>query len=540
MEFLNPFSPFLFISSIVAIITAIITWNRRFAPGATPLFVLLLTMAIWAGANGLLLETKDPNLQITWLNLVTFGAIMGTPAFWAFGVEFTNHKHWLTTRNLILIGAIPVISVLLGWTSEYHNLFYAERNLSANALTGEWDFKTGPFYGVYLTYSYVVVLFTLGIIFRAYRHSASLYRRQIFVILLGSLIPLLGNIIYNLFVGAGEGRNIDPTPLLFIIMGCVFTFGLVQYRLFDLVPVARHALVENMQDGVIVVDSQNRILDANLSALRWLNWKQPSPVGKDVKELLQAWFEQLSNFPKQMYIETEVFTSGDPDKYFDLRIEPLKDREDKLTGRLIVFRDITRQKMAERALRDAHDQLRLQYQEIEALQNELREQTIRDPLTGLFNRRYMSETLEREISRAIRNGSEIGVCMADVDNFKPFNDTHGHKAGDILLQALAEIFTTHSRSEDVVCRYGGEEFLILLPGADIDSTSRRAEDWCRAFEQTKIEYNGKIISTTLSVGVAVFPHNGRTVDELLRLADDALYYSKHHGKNRVSLAGLSD
>jgi diguanylate cyclase (GGDEF)-like protein len=201
-----------------------------------------------------------------------------------------------------------------------------------------------------------------------------------------------------------------------------------------------------------------------------------------------------------------------------------------------MFRDITRQKMSEKALLEAHDRLHLHLKEIELLQSELREQAIRDPLTGLFNRRYMEETLDREIARATRENYSIGICMADIDQFKAFNDQHGHKAGDLVLKQLAEVFTTYSRAEDVVCRYGGEEFLILMPGADMDTTVRRAEDWRKAFEQSKIEFEGKQLSTTLSLGVSIFPQQGQTSDDLLKLADKALYLSKNNGRNQVSIA----
>jgi len=534
MSLSNPYSPYLFFSAIIAVATAFLTWRRRSAPGAIPLLLMLITMAIWAGSNGMVFETKDPALQLFWFNMLTFGAIMGSPAFWAFGIEFTNHGHLLTLRNILLISVIPVVSVILGWTTEQHGLFYAVRDLTTKLPNGDWNFTPGPFYWVYITYSYLLTFFTLAIIFRAYLKSPPATRRQSATILLGTLIPLLGNIGYNLIIGTGKGA-IDPTPLLFTAMGCVYAFGLFRYGLFDIIPVARHVLVDHMQDGVIVIDNQNRIVDANPSALRWLDWKQSVPVGKDLRELLGTWFEQLANFPLDMYVETEVNKLSDPNTYFDLRIEPLRDGANKSTGRLIVFRDVTRQKKVERALRDAHDKLRLHVQEIEILQAELREQAIRDPLTGLFNRRYMEETLERELARAIREETSIGICMADIDDFKSFNDKHGHDAGDIFLKAIAEILLSYSRAEDVVCRYGGEEFLILMPGADLDTTSRRAEDWRRAFEQTRIEYKGKTLSTTLSIGVAVYPLQGRTGHEVLKLADDAMYISKREGKNKVSM-----
>lgn len=188
-----------------------------------------------------------------------------------------------------------------------------------------------------------------------------------------------------------------------------------------------------------------------------------------------------------------------------------------------------RQRVASLALHDA-------LVEIESLRRELREQAVRDSLTGLFNRRYMEETFERELARAARDGSSLSICMADVDDFKSFNDAHGHKAGDLVLKSLADVFTSYSRAGDVACRYGGEEFLILMPGADLEITTRRAEDWRRACEQTRIEYEGKTLSVTLSFGVAVFPLQARTSDEALKLADDALCLSKTKGKNQVNVA----
>ncbi|MFM8426993.1 MAG: histidine kinase N-terminal 7TM domain-containing protein [Chloroflexota bacterium] len=534
--FSNPYSPYLFISALITLVVAILTWRRRSAPGATPLALLLFTAFIWSFSNGMILETKDPNWQIFWFNVLSIGAIMGTPAFWAFGVEFTQHGQWLTKRNIFLISLVPIISVLLSWTTEYHGLFYIERDFTNKLHNGDWNFTPGPFYWVFIIFSYSVTLFTFLLILRKFLKSPPMYRWQTATVLTGILIPLLGNLAYTLFIGVGKGEIIDPTPLLFTVMGIFFAYGLFWFHLFDVVPVARHLLVEHMQDGVIVVDAQNRIVDVNPSALQCLNWNQSSPIGKDVRDLLKTWFDQFSSIPADIYVQTEVRAVNSPNTYFDLRVEPIKNRQNNLTGRLIMFRDITRQKMSEKALLEAHDRLHLHLKEIELLQSELREQAIRDPLTGLFNRRYMEETLDREIARATRENYSIGICMADIDQFKAFNDQHGHKAGDLVLKQLAEVFTTYSRAEDVVCRYGGEEFLILMPGADMDTTVRRAEDWRKAFEQSKIEFEGKQLSTTLSLGVSIFPQQGQTSDDLLKLADKALYLSKNHGRNQVSIA----
>lgn len=533
--FANPYSPCLLASTLVASILAVITWRRRSVPGALPLFLLLVTTILWATAGVLLNESVNSESRYFWFNFLLFGSLMGTPAFWAFGAQFTGRDHWLTRRNILFVSIIPILSVLLGWTAKYHDVLYKVIDFETRLPNGQWYLVPGIMYWVYIAYSYSVMIFTIGILAQFFSKSAGKYRRQAGVILAGTLIPFIGNIVYTFILGMGKA-GIDPTPLLFIVMGIFYAYGLFWRRLFDMAPLARHMLIETMQDGVILIDARNRVVDVNPSALRWLGWDQPSPIGRDMKEVLGVWHDQISMFPTNLYIETEVHTSDKPEKYFDMRVEPLTDKKQIMTGRLIIFRDITRQKMAEKAFRDAHDRMRLHLKEIEILQEELREQSIRDPLTGLFNRRYLEETLERELARAIREDGTLSICMADIDNFKSFNDQHGHKAGDLILKALADIFTTYSRAADVVCRYGGEEFLILMPGADLDTTARRAEDWRRMFEQSRIEFEGEILSTTLSLGLAVFPQQGRTSDEVIRLADEALYLSKREGKNKVSVA----
>ncbi|MFB9993337.1 diguanylate cyclase [Deinococcus oregonensis] len=168
------------------------------------------------------------------------------------------------------------------------------------------------------------------------------------------------------------------------------------------------------------------------------------------------------------------------------------------------------------------------------LRETLRQQSIRDPLTGLFNRRYLEETFERELRRAERKGESIGVVMLDVDRFKLFNDTYGHEAGDALLKALGGVLKQSIRAEDVACRYGGEEFTLLLPGATQQQTFDRAEQVREAIANLRVMNQGKVLEgVSASMGVATFPHHGRELAGLIRAADLALYQAKREGRNRV-------
>lgn len=171
------------------------------------------------------------------------------------------------------------------------------------------------------------------------------------------------------------------------------------------------------------------------------------------------------------------------------------------------------------------------------LQETLRHQALRDPLTGLFNRRYLEETLVRELHRAQRLGTPVGIIMMDLDRFKQFNDSHGHHAGDALLEALGSLIQAQVRLEDIACRYGGEEFLLLLPGAGLTATRERAEKLRRAVKGLRLKYRGQSLqSPTISAGVAAFPEYGGSGEEVIMAADEALYQAKHEGKDRVVVA----
>ena len=198
--------------------------------------------------------------------------------------------------------------------------------------------------------------------------------------------------------------------------------------------------------------------------------------------------------------------------------------------------DISQRKRAEDELRHANEHLGAQLMEIEQLQATLREQVIRDPLTGLFNRRYMEETLEREFAGAGRENYPVSLVMLDIDHFKKINDTYGHQAGDLVLQSLSELLRGHIRGRDIACRYGGEEFLAVLPHTPIEVAAQRAELWRASLEALRMTHEGKEIRATISLGVAAYASHGKTGKAVLSAADKALYTAKERGRNQVMVA----
>jgi len=171
--------------------------------------------------------------------------------------------------------------------------------------------------------------------------------------------------------------------------------------------------------------------------------------------------------------------------------------------------------------------------EVLALQDQLREQAIHDPLTGLYNRLPLNEFFDRELRMAERNRQSISTVMADLDHFKAVNDTYGHQAGDEILREFGNLIRQSYRASDIYCRYGGEEFLILLPDMTLEKACKRTEHLREALAATPVVYGDSQIHVTASFGVAAFPQNGRTREELIAAADQALYAAKHNGRNQV-------
>jgi diguanylate cyclase (GGDEF)-like protein len=191
---------------------------------------------------------------------------------------------------------------------------------------------------------------------------------------------------------------------------------------------------------------------------------------------------------------------------------------------------------ADNNLRRANETLTSSLEEIRELHLRLKEQAIRDPLTGLYNRRYLDDTLERELSRAKREGYPLSLTMIDLDYFKQVNDTYGHKAGDEVLIALGELLQTQAREGDIPYRYGGEEFVLVLPRMTLEVASQRAEQWREAFGNSKIRHKEFEIGITMSIGLATYPDHAATAEDLIDSADKALYNAKAAGRNRLAIA----
>ncbi|MBP6178558.1 MAG: GGDEF domain-containing protein [Anaerolineales bacterium] len=289
-------------------------------------------------------------------------------------------------------------------------------------------------------------------------------------------------------------------------------------------------LFEAAQDGILILDSKTgTITDVNPYMIKMLGYSR--------EEFIQKKLWEVGAF-KDVEASKDAFKILQKNEYIRYKDLPLK----AIDGRLIQVEFVSNvywaggERVIQCNIRDITERVRIQ----DALQKseaDLREQSVRDYLTGLFNRRYMEETLERDLMRATRNHLSLGVIMLDVDDFKTINDSHGHAAGDQILRELGKIILNQVRGEDIPCRYGGDEFIIILPDAPRTVIYDRARLLCEKARQFDYQFEGYSLNeVTISIGLATFPEHGATSSAILRIADSALYRAKHAGRGQMVIA----
>jgi diguanylate cyclase (GGDEF)-like protein/PAS domain S-box-containing protein len=526
----HPYAIFSLFSALISFIAALIAW-RRSAPGSLMLSLLLLSMTIWSGFYSTRWMGISLGAKAFWFNLMFIGVASLPTLFLLFVLAFTHNDNWLTRRNLVLLSIHPFALVVLEWTNSYHHLLYLSLKTVEVDNFVAMEYIRGPLYSVSVMYSYAIIGIALFLLGQSALHLGPLYQNQYRLIIIGSILPWAGNIYSENYFDILHG--LDLAPLMFGPSAIIFAFSVLRANFLDLIPIARSHLIENMSDGILVLDAQYRIVDINPAMEKFIEEKASFYMGKNAFDVFQPWMKKTDLLLNGVETRTELRVPKDPSRYLDLRVTPLYDKRQLLNGQLMVFRDITERKHVEKRLRYVNDRLQTQLIEIGLLQSKLREQAIRDPLTNLFNRRYLEETLDRELARAAREDYPVCVIMIDLDHFKRVNDTYGHEAGDKVLKALAITLSEQCRRGDFACRYGGEEFVVVMPNIKTDTAYERAEMIRKSLNSLHVPYGHYNLSITISMGIACYPVNGDTRESILHAADQAMYGAKEAGRDHI-------
>lgn len=643
----------LFVTTVINACATYMSWRRSKDKGGFLFTLGMLAVTIWTLAAGLDYAAVPIPTKVLFSKIEYLGFNLALACFVIFVLFFTGNEEWLEKAWVrALFGIIPALNILLAWTNEWHGWLWTgfSRGMGENIII----YHHGPGYTWVVLTGYAMITIMIVLLWTASRRGPEFSRRQARLLFAASTVPVIGNLAYML--QPPELKGVDWTSITFSVSGVLFVLALYGTRLLDIVPIARDKLVSSLSDGMIVLDMQDRIIDANQAAARMINSLPDILIGKSLHEvdLLPNSFSLRS--PEQT-IKRELVVDTDKRQYYDVALSPLRDHNGTLLGRLIIFRDITirkenelrllkltqavtqspasvlitdlkgnieyvnpyfsahtgysydevigkstniqksgqtprevyddmwktiqagqtwrgeflnrkksgalyweeaviapvmdqdghvinylavkvditKRKIIEGALRTANQQLESQLKEIEGLQSSLREQAIRDPLTHLHNRRFLNESIEQEFHHAKRTSEYLSIILIDIDNFKTINDTYGHMTGDSCLIALANLLQQHVRRSDILCRYGGEEFILVLPATNLEGATQHAEKIRRLVEDQVVELDGQQIRFTISLGVSVYPVHGDSYKVTLNKADDALYASKRAGRNRVTV-----
>lgn len=352
-------------SGIVSAWLALTAWRRRPAPGATPFSLLMLAVAQWSLGYALELASADLPSQLFWANVQWLGVVTAPAAWLVFALQYTGQARWLSRRNLAVLTIEPLVILLLVWTNNIHGLIRNNIRLDTSESFSTLISTHGPAFWVNVAYSYLVLLlgtFLLCSLIWVLVRSAHLYRGQVSALLIAVLAPWLGNAL-TIF-GGNPFPRLDLTPFAFTVSGLAVAWSLFRFRLLDLVPVARAAVIESMSDIVIVVDQQNRIVDLNPAAQRVLGRAATELVGQSAAQVFSAWPDLVEGYRDVTEAHEEiVLGEGEAQHFFDLRISPPYHRNGYLTGRLVIVSDITERKQAEQALRESEERFRHIFEE---------------------------------------------------------------------------------------------------------------------------------------------------------------------------------
>ncbi len=493
----------LFLSAIIMGGLAWYSSTLKSVPGVHQFRASILITSIWSicYAMELILPTVSGK-QIA--SNFAFMAISALPVAWLATVMNFSGSGRRFSRLTPFLLIIPLLTALVVWTNPWHHFFIQRLYLDVNGAFPILKAEYGPWFWVHSAYTYSLFVISIGILIGLMARTSRRYIGQPLTLLIGMLIPLLWNVLYVFDVL--PFRRLDLTPYLYSLSGIVFWIGLVYTHLFDILPVARDMVMDAIRDVVVIMDLQDRVVDLNPAARAVFAWfEHDDLISKPVEQVFSKWPAILALLLDRKSVSRPldlVLLREDRKLHYQVSLVRLRDSQGAQIGRMLMLHDITDRKHME---------------------EELRRLVVTDPLTELGNRRMFFNALESEFARAKRYQTGYCLIMLDLDHYKSINDRFSHMVGDEALRLAADAIRKTARQSDLAARYGGDEFVLLLPNTTLQGAVQLAERLRKAINQCQLSVGERL---TASAGVADYEPADQGSEDLLLRVDHALYHAK--------------
>ncbi|MBW4082129.1 histidine kinase N-terminal 7TM domain-containing protein [Paenibacillus sp. S150] len=509
------------ISGVLNALLALFAYHKRTEFAGTRAFILS-SFASAVYTFGFALELSGSTMREIgfWIKVEYLGMPFIAPSSLLMIMYFTGLERLIRKGLVTVLYAIPFISTVLVWTNDYHHLFYHSMHFREGAPAPLIDIVMGPWYIVHGSLTFGCMLAGMCLILWQWNRMKRVYRRQLSIIFIGQFLPALGAFLY--LVDATP-YGMDPVPVIMSVTSLLYIWAIFSRGMLTAAPIARENLFESMRDGVLVTDLSDMLVDYNQAATDMLQGLDASAIGKPLAQLfLQAGpdaVDYVMNSDPQLSEERELgWNIRGETRSYQVRSSPVQKHGGHLAGRMIMLIDVT-----ERTL----------------LQEKLIQLATIDSLTGICNRMHFMELSRRLLEDAPGSLTPVSVILLDIDFFKSINDRYGHHYGDMALQHVVAVCNRHLREGDIFGRYGGEEFVLCLPGTSLKQAALLSEAIRKDIEHSSIYTISGSINVTASFGVAEAFRDNLSLEELLSEADHALYSSKRNGRNAIHLSSGS-
>ncbi len=496
---------------------AFLAYFRRTDFQGTKAFVAIaITSAIYIFGYAVELSSGSLEEIRFWTKIEYIGLPFISPADLILVLYFVGLDKLLNRITLPLLFVIPAISCLLALTNDYHHLLYREMYLHPDAPFPTAEIVMGPWYIVHGSYTFGCLCAGGCIILAKWNSMKHNYKWQMLTLLVGIILPSAASLAY-LFGLSPYGM--DPVPVVMSVTSTLYIIAIWSRGMLTAAPIARESLFGHLSDGVLVLDLFERLVDYNPAAEQLIHGLNASCIGKPLAPLLEKSSPETLNFilntDASATAENQVeWKVGEKTYHYLLRCTPLRNNGGRFIGRIVKLTDVTEQTL---------------------LQRKLHLMATKDSLTEIYNRGYWMDKARQALASCKESGEPLAVILLDVDHFKSINDRYGHDTGDEALRHIVAICSSLVTEEKPFGRYGGEEFVICLPGTNLDQAGQVAEAIRECIAASPFVAASQQVQITASFGVADH-HYGDTLEEMLGAADKALYRSKNGGRNQVYLA----